>query len=129
MILNKLTNFELLVEKTNNKYIELDKAFIEKRIPLEITKKNGYKITGFLNNNMINSYFGSYKGLSFYFNVKMNKNISNLSLYSFNETEIEIVRKEIKHGTYVFFIINFSKLEKTFFVPANFILEYWDDFE
>ena len=113
---------------TNQFYIDNNIAFIYKKpTPIQITKVDykNMKITeAYFKQPSTTDYNGLYKGYYIDFEAKETNNKTSFPLQNIHKHQIEHLKHVIDNKGIGFLIIRFTKLGKTFLLPAEVLLEF-----
>ncbi|QTX03247.1 recombination protein U [Candidatus Phytoplasma luffae] len=119
------------IDLTNDFYREKNIAMIFKNeIPIKIVKvkyliRQQAKITeAYYNKKSLPDYQGIYKGRYLCFDTKETNNLNNFPLSNVPSHQIDILDKIKKFNGISFFIINFKKKNKYFYMPIEFLINY-----
>lgn len=130
---NRGKSLEEDINITNSFYINANKAIIHKKpTPIQIVdvhypKRSAAVITkAYFQTRSTTDYNGIYQGRHLDFEAKETKNKTTFPLANVHEHQVEHLRAIKEHGGIAFFIIRFTVLDETYFVPASTILSFWD---
>ncbi len=117
----------MLIDHTNKIYKMKGWAIVDEvPIPITITEDNGRYIKGFKKSKSTVDYVGISHGKGIAFDAKSTKNKTSFPLSNVHEHQVEYLIKFHDQGGKAFFLIEFEKHHKFFFVPITFFLKYWD---
>lgn len=121
---------EELVNRTNSYYYDRSVALIEKRyLPIKLLKDLGNgKIIGKLLAKSYVDYCGIYQGIHLEFEVKQT-NERNFNLSLIQEHQLRHLINVNNHHGVAFLIIYFNCVEKFYFVPIKWILNWMNEFK
>ncbi len=127
---NRGMNLEEAINITNQYYLDQGIACIHKKpTPIQIVKMdytNGARIIdGYFKSPSTTDYNGVYKGKYIDFEAKETQNKTSFPFHNISEHQIKHLETVLKHGAIAFLIINFSKLDETYFLDAKHILHYY----
>ena len=131
---NRGMNLEDDLNNTNEYYLSNNIAVIYKK-PTPITIVNvDYKSRedavikeAYFKTPSTTDYNGLYKGKYIDFEAKETINEKGFPLRNIHKHQIEHLRKIINHGGIAFLIIKFSKLNKTYYLSANCLIDFIDN--
>jgi recombination protein U len=125
---NRGMGLEMLINYTNQIYAQKRWAVVNKRpTPVKIVKTSGTRIlSAYLESASTVDYEGCYQGRSLQFEAKSTREKTRFPLDNFHQHQIDHMRACINQGAIVFTILEFSKLNETFYVPAKMITQAWD---
>lgn len=127
---NRGMGLESDINITNKYYLDNNIAVVHKR-PTSITIKkveypnNKYtKITdGYFKAASTTDYNGLYKGYYIDFEAKETTSKTSFPLSNIHSHQLKHISNIINHGGIAFLIVRFSKLNKTYAINGNFVLE------
>lgn len=115
---NRGMNLEDDLNKTNEYYRNIDKAYIYKKpTPIKIVKvnyKNNEIKEGYFTTPSTTDYNGIYKGKYIDFEAKETKNCKNFPLTNIHPHQLKHLENIEKHGGIAFLIVRFTKLNRTY---------------
>lgn len=130
---NRGMNLEHDINLTNEYYASNDIAFIYKKpTPIQITKvdypsRNKAVIKeAFFKEPSTTDYNGLYKGKYIDFEAKETNSITSFPLNNIHKHQINHIRNIINHKGIAFLIVRFNKLDKTYFLPGDALIEFLD---
>ncbi|MBB6452243.1 recombination protein U [Salirhabdus euzebyi] len=130
---NRGMTLENDINETNHFYLETNHAVVHKKpTPVQIVQVDYPKRSAavikeaYFKQASTTDYNGLYKGKYIDFEAKETRNVSSLPLANIHEHQVEHMRKVLQHGGICFFIIRFSKQEDTYYLPAEFFIQFWD---
>lgn len=131
---NRGMNLEDDLNITNNYYLLNDIAVIYKKpTPITIVKVD-YKSRedavikeAYFKTPSTTDYNGIYKGKYIDFEAKETTNEKGFPLRNIHKHQIEHLRKINNHGGIAFLIIKFSKLNETYYLDANCLIDFIDN--
>ena len=125
---NRGMALENLLNYTNEVYLQKGVAVVHKRpTPVKITQTKGTRIlSGFLESKSTVDYCGVYSGRALEFEAKSTKESNRFPLDNIHEHQVQHMRLCARQGAVVFVVMEFSKHDETFYVPAKLILDAWD---
>ncbi len=116
---------------TNTYYLNTDRAVIHKKpTPVTIVKvdypsRSAAKITeAYFKLPSTTDYNGIYRNRYIDFEAKECASVTSFPLKSIHEHQITHLETVLRHGAIAFVIVRFTKLEKTFYVPAEIMIPY-----
>ena len=127
---NRGMDFESEINQTNLYYQEKDLAVFTKRpTPINVVKVDyarGAKITeAYYEAQSTTDYNGVYKGHYVDFEAKSVHSKTSFPLSNIPIQQIHHLEAVLAHGGFGFFLIRFVPLDKVFFVPARFIIDFY----
>lgn len=121
------------LNKTNNFYLELDRANVHKKPTPIVVKtvsypsRNKAKITeAYYKTPSTTDYNGVYRAKALDFEAKETQSRTAFALAYLHQHQIDHMRSVLRHGALTFMIIRFTALDETFFVPAGEMLAFID---
>jgi recombination protein U len=126
---NRGMTLENDINQTNDYYIRENKAIIHKRpTPIKIVKVDyvdGFEriVNAFFEKPSTTDYCGIYKGFYVDFEAKETSSNTSFPLGNIHKHQWEHMKQVLKHGGICFLIVRFSKLDQTFLVKAEDLLE------
>lgn len=124
-------NLEEDINETNQFYLINNIAVIHKKpTPILATKvsypaRNEAKITeGFFTTPSTTDYNGLYKGKYIDFETKVTQSKTSFSLKNIHNHQIEHLKKIIEHGGIGFLIVRFDRLDKTFLLKGETLIDF-----
>jgi recombination protein U len=131
---NRGMNFEMMINKTNEFYLDNDIAIIHKKpIPIQIVNvdylaRSAAKITeAYYKLPSTTDYNGIYKGSYIDFEAKETKSKTSFPLKNIHEHQIKHLESVKKHGGISFIIVYFSSLERIFLLDSEIIVRYYNE--
>lgn len=123
---NRGMSLESDLNDTNTYYLEKDIAVIYKKpTPIGIVKTSGVKIIeAYFKQPSTTDYNGLYQGNYIDFEAKETASKTSFSLENIHKHQLKHMEKVINHGGIAFIIVRFTKLEKTFLLFYQDLLEY-----
>lgn len=119
------------INLTNKYYLDQDRAVIHKKpTPVTIVKvdypqRSAAKITeAYFKLPSTTDYNGIYRNKYIDFEAKECASSTSFPLKSIHEHQIRHLEAVLRHGAIAFVIVRFTKLNRTFFVPAEVLLPY-----
>ncbi|MFD2209087.1 Holliday junction resolvase RecU [Virgibacillus halophilus] len=129
---NRGMTLENDINDTNKFYLETDRAVIHKKpTPIQIVNVDYPKRSAavikeaYFKQASTTDYNGIYKEKYIDFEAKETKNTTSFPFANIHAHQIKHMEKVISHGGVCFIIIRFSKLDKTYYVPAEILLQSW----
>lgn len=129
---NRGKSLEDDINITNKFYLDSKMGIIHKKpTPIQIVKvhypkRSAAVITeGYFQAKSTTDYNGIYQGKHLDFEAKETKNKTLFPLSNIHDHQFEHMQAIIDHGGICFFIIRFTVLDETFFIPAENVLHYW----
>lgn len=126
---NRGMDLENLINKTNNYYLEINRALIYKKpTPIGIVETN-YKIINkaYFKAPSTLDYNGLYRGKYLEFEAKETKNKTSFPLRNIHQHQIDHIRKVIQHNGICFLIIKINNL--IYLLLGNDFLNYLEKFK
>lgn len=123
---NRGMAFEMLINLANEMYRRGGVALINKRpTPVKVLKsKGGRVLNGFYEAKSTVDYDGVYKGRAVAFEAKSTQSLTRFDLSNIAQHQLDYLEKAEKMGAICFFLIEFSKDQTVFLVPASVIQSY-----
>ncbi|PGC22739.1 Holliday junction resolvase RecU [Bacillus wiedmannii] len=123
---NRGMAFEKLINLANEMYQRRGVALINKRpTPVKVLKsKGGRVLNGFYEAKSTVDYDGVYKGRAVAFEAKSTQSLTRFDLSNIAQHQLDYLEKAEKMGAVCFFLIEFSKDQTVFLVPASVIQSY-----
>ena len=122
---NRGMSLENDINKTNMYYLEKNKAVFNKRpTPVKVIKVeyiDGFEriVNAFFEKPSTTDYYGVYKGHYIDFEAKETNSKTSFPLTNIHKHQWEHMNNVLNHGGISFLIVRFSKLNKTFFIQAD----------
>lgn len=131
---NRGMNLEDDINVTNDYYRNTEQCLITKRpTPINVVKvdyEHGAIITNaYFEKQSTTDYNGVYQGRYIDFEAKSTQKTTSFPLANISIHQIEHLKNVIKHGGIAFFIIEFAKLSKTYFLDAQFVIDFYENNE
>lgn len=125
---NRGMGLEMLLNYTNQVYLQKDLAVVNKRpTPVKIVKTKGTRVlSAFLEAPSTVDYEGVYLGHSLQFEAKSTKERTRFPLTNFHQHQIDHLRACRKSGAITFAIIEFASRNEAFWVPSGEIEKAWE---
>lgn len=125
---NRGMGLETLITTANAAYNSKGIALIDKLpTPIKVTKSNGKRIfDGFFQAKSTVDYYGVYQGRPIIFEAKSTKIESRFELKNIHDHQIQHLRTCESMGAICFVILEFSKRNEIFYVPAQLMIRVWD---
>lgn len=130
---NRGMSFEEDINITNKQYLTADVAVIHKKptpiqvVKVDYPKRSAAKITeAYYRRSSTTDYNGIYRGYYLDFEAKETKNKTSFPLNNFHAHQIDHMKKSTEHGGICFALVSFSTLDEIYFVPADFLFDWWD---
>ncbi|TBX83994.1 Holliday junction resolvase RecU [Bacillus cereus] len=123
---NRGMAFEKLINLSNEMYQREGVALINKRAtPVKVLKSVGGRVlNGFYEAKSTVDYDGVYKGRAVAFEAKSTQSLTRFDLSNIAQHQLDYLEKAEKMGAICFFLIEFSKDQTIFLVPASVIQSY-----
>ncbi|WP_242298650.1 Holliday junction resolvase RecU [Bacillus cereus group sp. BfR-BA-01424] len=123
---NRGMAFEKLINLSNEMYQRDGVALINKRAtPVKVLKSAGGRVlNGFYEAKSTVDYDGVYKGRAIAFEAKSTQSLTRFDLSNIAQHQLDYLEKAEKMGAVCFFLIEFSKDQTVFLVPASVIQSY-----
>ncbi len=130
---NRGMNFELLINQTNEFYLDNDIAVIYKKpIPIQIVNVD-YKrrsaariVEAYYKLPSTTDYNGIYKGRYIDFEAKETRNKTSFPIKNIHEHQVKHLAKAKAHGGICFIIVYFSTLDKIFLLDSDYVTKYYE---
>ncbi|MGO2083894.1 Holliday junction resolvase RecU [Vagococcus sp.] len=133
---NRGMSFEEEINQSNLYYLTKEKAVIHKKpTPIQIVKvhypkRSAAMITeAYFKESSTTDYNGIYRGRYIDFEAKETKNKTSFPLNNFHEHQISHMKLCLKQGGIIFILIRFSSLQEIFYLPAEVVIDFWDNQE
>ncbi|HDR3493945.1 TPA: Holliday junction resolvase RecU [Bacillus wiedmannii] len=123
---NRGMAFEKLINLSNEMYQREGVALINKRAtPVKVLKSAGGRVlNGFYEAKSTVDYDGVYKGRAVAFEAKSTQSLTRFDLSNIAQHQLDYLEKAEKMGAVCFFLIEFSKDQTVFLVPASVVQSY-----
>ncbi|WP_242243687.1 Holliday junction resolvase RecU [Bacillus cereus group sp. BfR-BA-01309] len=123
---NRGMAFEKLINLSNEMYQRKGVALINKRAtPVKVLKSAGGRVlSGFYEAKSTVDYDGVYKGRAVAFEAKSTQSLTRFDLSNIAQHQLDYLEKAEKMGAVCFFLIEFSKDQTVFLVPASVVQSY-----
>ncbi|HDR8494230.1 TPA: Holliday junction resolvase RecU [Bacillus cereus] len=123
---NRGMAFEKLINLSNEMYQREGAALINKRpTPVKVLKSAGGRVlNGFYEAKSTVDYDGVYKGRAIAFEAKSTQSLTRFDLSNIAQHQLDYLEKAEKMGAICFFLIEFSKDQTVFLVPASVVQSY-----
>ncbi|PFB24074.1 Holliday junction resolvase RecU [Bacillus cereus] len=123
---NRGMHFEKLINLSNEMYQRGGVALINKRAtPVKVLKSAGGRVlNGFYEAKSTVDYDGVYKGRAVAFEAKSTQSLTRFDLSNIAQHQLDYLEKAEKMGAVCFFLIEFSKDQTVFLVPASVVQSY-----
>ncbi|MGE1044140.1 Holliday junction resolvase RecU [Bacillus wiedmannii] len=123
---NRGMAFEKLINLSNEMYQREGVALINKRAtPVKVLKSAGGRVlNGFYEAKSTVDYDGVYKGRAVAFEAKSTQSLTRFDLSNIAQHQLDYLEKAEKMGAICFFLIEFSKDQTVFLVPASVVHSY-----
>ncbi|MGX4686542.1 Holliday junction resolvase RecU [Vagococcus sp. JNUCC 83] len=130
---NRGMSFEEYINQSNAYYLSKGMAVVHKKpTPVQIVnvnypKRSAAVITeAYFKEASTTDYNGIYKGYYLDFEAKETKNKTSFPINNFHEHQIMHMKQCLKQQGVVFVLIWFSTLQRCFFLPAKYVIDYWE---
>ncbi|MCL2593001.1 MAG: Holliday junction resolvase RecU [Defluviitaleaceae bacterium] len=125
------STFEEMINLTNNVYMEKSLAMIQK-IPTPITpvslNSEGQITLAYFEKKSTIDYIGAVQGIPICFDAK-ETTLTRFPLQNVHKHQIEFMENFEKQKGVAFFLVNFLKYNKCFYLPFKTLKMYFDDSE
>ncbi|MBJ8054897.1 Holliday junction resolvase RecU [Bacillus cereus] len=123
---NRGMAFEKLINLSNEMYQRGGVALINKcPTPVKVLKSAGGRVlNGFYEAKSTVDYDGVYKGRAVAFEAKSTQSLTRFDLSNIAQHQLDYLEKAEKMGAVCFFLIEFSKDQTVFLVPASVVQSY-----
>jgi recombination protein U len=125
---------EEMINESNEYYITHGIADIHKKptpitiVDVDYKSRSTAKITeAYFVKASTTDYNGVYKGKYIDFDAKQTNNKTSFPLQNVHEHQIKHLKSILQNGGIGFFIIEFSKLNRYFLIPAEQLISFWDN--
>ena len=128
---NRGMDFETEINSVNDYYRDKGLALFSKRpTPINVVKVDytrGPRITeAYFEAQSTTDYNGIYKGHYIDFEAKSIRSKTSFPLANIPPQQIEHLKRVLKHGGYGFFLIRFALLNEVYFLPAAYVIDYYE---
>ena len=130
---NRGMTLEEDLNETNQYYIENNIAIVHKKpTPVQIVNVSYPKRSAavikeaYFKQASTTDYNGVYKGRYIDFEAKETKLQTSFPLKNFHEHQIVHMQNVLNHGGIAFIIIRFSQTEEIYYLPAEILIDYWE---
>ncbi len=130
---NRGMNFELMINQTNDFYLNNDIAIIYKKpIPIQIVgvdyqRRSAAKITeAYYKLPSTTDYNGIYKGRYIDFEAKETKSKTSFPIKNIHEHQVIHLKRVKEHGAISFIIVYFSALGKIFLLETEYVVRFFE---
>jgi len=130
---NRGMNFELMINQTNEFYLNNDIAIIYKKpIPIQIVgvdyqRRSAAKITeAYYKLPSTTDYNGIYKGRYIDFEAKETKSKTSFPIKNIHEHQVIHLKRVKEHGAISFIIVYFSALGRIFLLETNHVVRFYE---
>lgn len=125
---NRGMTLEAMIDQANEVYRRRGVAVVHKRpTPVKIERVlKGGKVQGYLEKPSTVDYEGVYRGRALVFEAKSTRERNRFPLANIHEHQMVHMRQCLDQGAIVFAVVEFSKHDVRFYVPAKMLLEAWD---
>jgi len=119
--------FEDLINMTNETYRQSGLAVVQKiSTPIVPTKLDGSNISqAYFDKKSTVDYIGVAQGVAICFDAKQTGQ-KNFPMQNIHAHQVEFMKEFAAHKGVAFFLINFTLYGKTFFLPIEDFLPFWD---
>lgn len=131
---NRGMTLEKDINATNTFYLETNRAVIHKKpTPIQIVNVDYPKRSAavikeaYFKQASTTDYNGIYKEKYIDFEAKETRNTTSFPFANIHAHQINHMEKVISHGGICFIIIRFSKLDETYYLPADILLQAWQE--
>lgn len=119
------------INLTNTYYLDMDQAVIHKKptpvtiVKVDYPRRSAAKITeAYFKLPSTTDYNGIYRNKYIDFEAKECASSTSFPLKSIHEHQIRHLDSVLRHGAIAFVIVRFTKLNRTFFIPAEVMIPY-----
>lgn len=128
---NRGMNLEEDINLTNEFYKAQGMCLITKRpTPINVVKvdytKGAIITNAYFEKQSTTDYNGVYDGKYIDFEAKSTQKITSFPLANISVHQIEHLKNVIKHKGIAFFIIEFAKLEETYLLDAQYVIDFYN---
>lgn len=130
---NRGMDLEAAINQTNQYYIDNDIAFIYKKpIPIQVVKvdyekRSTAKISeAYYKIPSTTDYNGIYQGRYIDFEAKETKSSTSFPMKNIHEHQVMHLKNIQKHGGIGFIIVHFSRLDQTFLLDSEKVVEFYE---
>ncbi|MDR0899477.1 MAG: Holliday junction resolvase RecU [Lactobacillaceae bacterium] len=123
---------ESMIDDANEYYLTHDIANIHKKptpitiVDVDYKSRSTARITdAYFVKPSTTDYNGVYKGFYLDFDAKQTTNANNFPLSNVKQHQIDHLTSVLKNGGIGFMIIEFSKYDEDFILPASNLLDFW----
>ncbi len=129
---NRGMNFESMINRTNEFYLDNDIAVIYKKpIPIQIVSvdyksRAAARITeAYYKLPSTTDYNGIYKGHYIDFEAKESKSKTSFPIKNIHEHQVTHLKRVKEHGAISFIIVYFSTIERIYLLDSDFVFEFY----
>jgi len=130
---NRGMNFESMINRTNEFYLDNDIAIIYKKpIPIQIVSvdyrtRSAAKITeAYYKLPSTTDYNGIYKGRYIDFEAKESKSKTSFPIKNIHEHQVSHLKRVKEHGAISFIIVYFSSIERIYFLDSEYVSSFYE---
>lgn len=130
---NRGMNFESMINRTNEFYLDNDIAIIHKKpIPIQIVSvdyrtRSAAKITeAYYKLPSTTDYNGIYKGQYIDFEAKESKSKTSFPIKNIHEHQVTHLKRVKEHGAISFIIVYFSSIERIYFLDSEYVSYFYE---
>ncbi|MCA1064481.1 Holliday junction resolvase RecU (plasmid) [Rossellomorea sp. AcN35-11] len=125
---NRGMSLEKDIEDTNTHYQITGKAIFNKRpTPIQVLKvKDNQICSAYFQEPSTVDFYGVYKGRYFDFEAKETQSKTSFPLKNIHAHQVQHMKNILAHKGESFLICRFVKLDKTYFLDAKYVIEYWN---
>ena len=129
---NRGMGFESDLNQSNDYYREKGICLITKRpTPIKVLKvdytKGAHITSAVYEKQSTTDYNGVYKGHYIDFEAKSTRSKTSFPLANIPHQQIEHLKQVILHQGIAFFLIHFELLNETYFLPAQFVIDFLEE--
>lgn len=130
---NRGMSFEKMINQTNSYYLAKNLAVIHKKpTPVQIVKvdypmRSRAKIVeAYFRQASTTDYSGVYKGYYIDFEAKETRQKTSMPMKNFHSHQISHMKQVLEHGGICFVLLHFTSLQKTYLLPASYLIEKYE---
>lgn len=128
---NRGMNLEGDINQTNDFYRINGLCLVTKRpTPINVVEvdytKGAIITNAYFEKQSTTDYNGVYKGKYLDFEAKSTQKLTSFPLTNISKHQIEHLKQVIKHNGIAFFIIEFARRNETYFLDAQYVINYYE---
>ncbi|WP_366160606.1 Holliday junction resolvase RecU [Bacillus infantis] len=123
---NRGKALQVLINHTNKIYHLKGWAVVDEvPVPITITEDKGRYIRGFKKDKSTVDYIGLAGGKGIAFDAKSTRELTRFPLTNVHDHQVEYLERFQQQEGIAFFLVEFARLNRHYFVPLDFFLPYW----